>query len=280
MSVPSALRIERGARTGEPVIISLDSTEPGPALGGCRVKPYPSWRDGLDDALRLSAAMTAKAALADMPYGGGKTVVALSPDTAPHYSGARRAALLADIGEVVESFGGRYITGPDVGTSPADMEVIGQHTRHVLCRPVGAGGSGDSSPPTAAGVLACIAASASSTAVRPASSPSRSRDSATSAASSPTAWQNRAPASWWPTPTPAASGSAAAGVRARPVPGNYSPARLTSWCPPPSAASSPRRPSPPSAAARSPGPLTTSSPTTPSPTCCTRTASPGHPTQS
>jgi leucine dehydrogenase len=158
MSAPDALRIERGARTGQPVIVSLDSTQPGPALGGCRVKPYASWRDGLEDALRLSAAMTAKAALANLPYGGGKTVVALSPATAARYAGTRRGDLLADIGEVVDSLGGRYITGPDVGTSPADMEVIGQRTRHVLCRPAGAGGSGDSSAPTAAGVLACITA--------------------------------------------------------------------------------------------------------------------------
>ena len=158
MTAPRALRIELGARTGQPVIVSLDSTEPGPALGGCRVKPYASWRDGLEDALRLSAAMTAKAALAEMPYGGGKTVVVLSPGTAAHYAGTRRTDLLADVGEVVESLGGRYITGPDVGTSPEDMAIIGHHTRHVLCRPAGAGGSGDSSAPTAAGVLACIAA--------------------------------------------------------------------------------------------------------------------------
>lgn len=156
MSAPQSLRIERGTRTGQPVIISLDSTHLGPALGGCRVRPYASWRDGLEDALRLSAAMTAKAALAEMPYGGGKTVVALAPDTAAHYTGVRRGDLLADIGEIVASLNGRYITGPDVGTSPDDMAVIGQHTRHVLCRPPGAGGSGDSSAPTAAGVLACI----------------------------------------------------------------------------------------------------------------------------
>jgi leucine dehydrogenase len=155
---PRALRIDRGARTGQPIIISLDSTELGPALGGCRVKPYTSWRDGMEDALRLSAAMTAKAALAEIPYGGGKAVVALSPDTAAHYAGARRSDLLADVGEAVESLEGGYITGPDVGTSPSDMTVIGQHTRHVLCRPQDAGGSGDSSAPTAAGVLACLAA--------------------------------------------------------------------------------------------------------------------------
>jgi glutamate dehydrogenase/leucine dehydrogenase len=158
VSAPRALRIERGVRTGQPIIISLDSTELGPALGGCRVRPYASWRDGMEDALRLSAAMTAKAALAEMPYGGGKTVVALSPGTAAHYTGARRGDLLADVGQAVESLGGCYITGPDVGTSPDDMAVIGRHTRHVLCRPQDDGGSGDSSAPTAAGVLACIAA--------------------------------------------------------------------------------------------------------------------------
>jgi glutamate dehydrogenase/leucine dehydrogenase len=38
------------------------------------------------------------------------------------------------------------------------MAIIGHHTGHVLCRPAGAGGSDDSSAPTAAGVLACIAA--------------------------------------------------------------------------------------------------------------------------
>lgn len=156
MSAPDELRVERGKRTGQPIIISLHSTGAGPALGGCRVRPYASWRDGLDDALRLSAAMTEKAALADMPYGGGKTVVALSPATAAHYAETRRADLLADVGEAVESFGGRYITGPDVGTSPDDMAVIAEHTRHVLCRPQDAGGSGDSSVPTAAGTLACI----------------------------------------------------------------------------------------------------------------------------
>jgi glutamate dehydrogenase/leucine dehydrogenase len=155
---PTELRVERGVRTGQPVIVSLDSVGSGTALGGCRVKPYPSWRDGLDDALRLSSAMTAKAALAGMSYGGGKTVVALAPGTAAHYTGVGRADLLADIGDAVESFGGRYITGPDVGTSPQDMTVIGQHTKHVLCRPEEDGGSGDSSVPTAVGVLACIAA--------------------------------------------------------------------------------------------------------------------------
>ena len=135
------------------IIVSVDSTRLGPAIGGCRIKTYPGWRDGLADAVRLSAAMTEKAALAGLAYGGGKTVVALD---AP-ITGADRPRLLADVADLVESFGGSYITGPDVGSSPEDMAVIRRTTEHALCSPQSAGG-GDSSVPTAAGVLASIEA--------------------------------------------------------------------------------------------------------------------------
>ncbi|GGP87863.1 Glu/Leu/Phe/Val dehydrogenase family protein [Saccharothrix coeruleofusca] len=152
------VRIERGRRSGQTVIVSVDSTRLGPALGGCRVKTYPSWRDGLDDVLRLSAAMTEKAALAGLDHGGGKTVVALDGSTSADWTGARRADLLADVAEVVEGFGGDYIIGPDIGTSPEDMALLWSGTRHVLCRPESAGGSGDSSIPTALGVTSAIEA--------------------------------------------------------------------------------------------------------------------------
>jgi glutamate dehydrogenase/leucine dehydrogenase len=152
---PESLRAERGRRSGQHIIVSVDSTVLGPALGGCRIKPYASWRDGLTDVLRLSSAMTEKAALAGLEHGGGKTVVVLDA-AAPDPTGPRRDDLLADVADLVESFGGRYIIGPDVGSSPADMAVIGERTRHVLCRPESAGGSGDSSVPTAEGVIASI----------------------------------------------------------------------------------------------------------------------------
>jgi glutamate dehydrogenase/leucine dehydrogenase len=155
---PESLRAERGSRTGQPIIISVDSTTLGPALGGCRIMSYASWSDGLTDALRLSSAMTEKAALAGLEHGGGKTVVALNAAAELDFTGPRRGELLADIGDLVDSFGGRYIIGPDIGSSPADMAVIGERTRHVFCRPKSAGGSGDSSGPTAAGVIASIEA--------------------------------------------------------------------------------------------------------------------------
>lgn len=155
---PEAIRIVRGPRTGQMIIVSIDSTRLGPALGGCRIKSYPTWRDGLTDALRLAAAMTEKAAQAGLAHGGGKTVVALDPATAAEFTGPRRRELLADVADVIHSFGGSYITGPDLGSSPEDMIEIGRGTTRALCRPEPAGGSGDSSGPTANGVIAAIEA--------------------------------------------------------------------------------------------------------------------------
>ena len=143
------VRIVRGSRSNQTIMISVDSTRLGPALGGCRVKTYPSWPDGLADVLRLSAAMTEKAALAGLDHGGGKTVVALDAEDAVRWtSGAGRVDLMADIADAVESLHGAYICGPDIGTGPDDMALLRQRTRHALCRPESAGGSGDSSAPT------------------------------------------------------------------------------------------------------------------------------------
>jgi leucine dehydrogenase len=148
--------VERGRRSGLPIIVAVHSTVLGQAVGGCRLASYQDWRDGLDDALRLSAAMTGKAALAGLPHGGGKTVIAV-PAGRP-LSPAQRRDALHDAGDVIAGLLGTYATGPDVGTGPADMVTIGERTPYVFCRPSEAGGSGDSSPHTAAGVLAALRA--------------------------------------------------------------------------------------------------------------------------
>src|SRR6185369_8698948 len=56
----------------------------------------------------------------------------------------------------VETLKGRYITAEDVGTSPADMEIMRLETQHVAGL---AGRSGDPSPYTARGVFRAIQAS-------------------------------------------------------------------------------------------------------------------------
>jgi len=53
----------------------------GPAVGGCRMWPYATEADAITDVLRLSQGMTYKAALAELPYGGGKTVIIGDPRT-------------------------------------------------------------------------------------------------------------------------------------------------------------------------------------------------------
>jgi glutamate dehydrogenase/leucine dehydrogenase len=148
------LVVRRGRRSGVTVAVAVHSTALGTALGGCRIWHYPTWTDGVADALRLAEAMTAKAAIAGLAHGGGKTVAVLEPGTV--LDADRRRALLLDVGDAVESLGGRYLTGPDVGTAPADMAVVGERTRRVCCRPEAEGGTGDSAPATAAGVLAAL----------------------------------------------------------------------------------------------------------------------------
>ncbi len=116
---------------------------------------YEDSRAGVRDALRLSRAMTFKAACAGLPLGGGKGVIMLRPGDAP-LAGERRHAALLDFGETVDTLGGRYLTAEDVGTSMADMTAIAQATPHVTGLPVERGGSGDPSPWTALGVEAAI----------------------------------------------------------------------------------------------------------------------------
>ena len=67
--------MRRGRRSGLYTIVAVHSTARGPSLGGCRMWGYADSRDAVADALRLSRAMTFKAAVADLPQGGGKGVI-------------------------------------------------------------------------------------------------------------------------------------------------------------------------------------------------------------
>ena len=148
--------VRRGRRSGLYTFVAVHSTVRGPSLGGCRMWGYADPRQALQDALRLSRAMTYKSAVADLPLGGGKGVIMTPP--AGVLTSERRHAALLDFADTVESLGGRYITAEDVGTSSRDMRVIAQRTHHVAGLPRGQGGSGDPSPYTALGVEAAIRA--------------------------------------------------------------------------------------------------------------------------
>jgi leucine dehydrogenase len=149
--------VKRGQRSGIYVVIAIHSTVLGPALGGLRLWRYRALGDAIADALRLSEAMTYKAAAAGLDLGGGKTVLCLPPDR--ELSTEERRQLMLDVGDIVESLHGRYVTAEDVGTGTDDMAVIRERTQHVMGLPIDSGGSGDPSPITARGVESAIRAS-------------------------------------------------------------------------------------------------------------------------
>jgi leucine dehydrogenase len=141
--------------TGTWMFICMHSTRLGPAIGGTRMKVYPSPADGLADAMRLAAGMTRKTAVTELPYGGGKAVLAV-PDLP---RGEDRRSVLLAFAEMVDSLGGRFLTGHDINTSQADVDLISKRTPHVFTRSPERGGSGNASPATAVGVLHGIRAS-------------------------------------------------------------------------------------------------------------------------
>ena len=103
-------------------IISIHNTNLGPGTGGCRMYPYATEAQALNDVLRLSKGMSYKAAISGLKLGGGKAVIIGDPkkDKTP--------ALLRRYGEFVESLNGRYITAKDVGICGEDLKIIHEKT--------------------------------------------------------------------------------------------------------------------------------------------------------
>lgn len=135
-------------------LIAIHSTRLGPAIGGTRFWHYRNEQEAIDDVLRLARGMTYKNALAGIPFGGGKSIIIRNDQPLDPID---RENLFRTHGRFVETFGGRYITAEDVGTSPADMEHVRKETQHVAGL---MSGSGDPSPVTARGVFRAIQAAA------------------------------------------------------------------------------------------------------------------------
>lgn len=123
--------------------IAIHNTRLGPAIGGCRIKPYPSDADALFDVLRLAKGMTYKSSLAGLNFGGGKCVV-MADRASPE--------IMRKVGEAVNYFQGNYITAEDIGTTLADTMIAGEVTPFVAHL--------DGSSMTARGVLASMQAAA------------------------------------------------------------------------------------------------------------------------
>src|SRR5205814_6040095 len=132
-------------------IIVIHSTVLGPAVGGTRFWNYSTEEEAVTDGLRLARAMTYKNSLAGLPFGGGKSVIIGDNRT------KSREEIFRAHGKLIHTLNGRYIAGEDVGTSPADIEIVCLETPHVAGRREL---SGDPSPVTARGVFRAMQASA------------------------------------------------------------------------------------------------------------------------
>lgn len=139
--------------TGAWMYIAIHSTRLGMAGGGTRMKSYRDQDAALADVLKLSAAMTSKFALAGLPQGGGKAVIALPPGFNPE----ARPDLLRRYGALVRQLDGLFTTAPDVGTTSEDMDVVAETgTPYIFGRTTQSGGTGSSGPFTGLGIFAGI----------------------------------------------------------------------------------------------------------------------------
>lgn len=112
-------------------VIALHDTTLGPAVGGTRMRQYASFDDAVTDALRLARAMTYKAVMAEMPYGGGKAVIVADP------AKDKTRALFAAYAKALERLGGRFHTGCDMGMDGRDIAVLARLSKYVSHTPPG-----------------------------------------------------------------------------------------------------------------------------------------------
>jgi len=150
------MQIKPGRRTGFPVMIGVHSTILGPAIGGLRIKHYDLASDGLADVLRLSQAMTMKAAAIDNGTGGGKTVVPIPVGV--EITPALKQAVLLDVADHVHALNGMYHVAPDVGTGPADIDIIRRRTPYSGGYSKEAGGAGGTTYGTFIGLETAVRA--------------------------------------------------------------------------------------------------------------------------
>ncbi len=102
------------------------NTARGPAKGGLRFWPTVT----LEHTRDLAELMTWKTALVGIPFGGGKSGVALDPRGMPPET---KTAIIKEYVHMIaaELHSGAYVPAPDLGSTPSDMAVIYGET-HLL----------------------------------------------------------------------------------------------------------------------------------------------------
>src|SRR6516225_9093365 len=116
---------------GLKAVVAIDNIACGPAIGGVRMAPDVS----TEEAFRLARAMTFKNAAAELPHGGGKSVIFADPKMPLSAKERLIRAFAAAMGDLTD-----YIPGPDMGTDELAMGWIKDETGRAVGLPGELGG--------------------------------------------------------------------------------------------------------------------------------------------
>jgi len=132
---------------GLKAIVAIHDTTLGPAIGGVRMLPYGTEQEAVEDALRLSKAITYKSSLAGLNLGGGCAVII------GNNRNDKTEVLMRRFGKFVQGLNGNFIASIDVGTTQKDLEYINAETDYVAGLPESMNGGGDTTVFAARGVF-------------------------------------------------------------------------------------------------------------------------------
>lgn len=128
--------------------IGIHHLKYGTPLGGTREFAYDRVSELLDNLLRLSWGMSVKNAVAELPHGGGKSIIdQCGWDLSIHREFRRE--IYRDFGQFTATLFGRYICAEDMNNTTADTREMLSACRHVMCLSQGVSGSGNPSRFTA-----------------------------------------------------------------------------------------------------------------------------------
>lgn len=135
------------AEVGLKAIVAIHDTTLGPAIGGVRMLPYDSIDEAIEDALRLSKAITYKSSLAGLNLGGGSAIILGNHRT------EKTEVLIRRFGRFIDGLNGNFIASTDIGTTYQDLEHMYMETNYVAGLPESLNGAGDTTVFAAKGVF-------------------------------------------------------------------------------------------------------------------------------
>src|SRR3989338_10665286 len=101
-------------KVGMKGVVVLDNTSLGPAKGGIRMTPTVS----IDEVAKLARTMTWKCALADLPFGGGKSGIISPPKMTEQQKMEIMKSFAIALRPVCPSL---YVAAPDMNTGEKEM---------------------------------------------------------------------------------------------------------------------------------------------------------------